>query len=658
MSQSLSVYRLRHCIISAAQFSGGGELTFYSTYGELVANDGQGQYTTPLLIDYELLTHFRVVKAEKRMRITTTHETVQKWADQNGFGSQLDAFQQDASQANHADKSECNILLELYSSDDMGHFLSTIAPIVAACRRMRSTSRISMTEPLPICFNYVPDPSYSHVEDASAPTKADEPSDGDTCSAASHVSAAEPSHPPQPQKTNSDSSLSPTKAAATAVEKRQMSESAAPERNAETLSECMAGLVRAEETMHLSCHAPLQRRAETVPSFLAPLNGQTMSKKTLDGPAIIRSEVPSPSVLSTVSCVPLSKGRKPTGHAAERGRRKRKTHLCRSAEQSESRPTPAALPQVRPSPSNKSSHTDDVRVADLLRACRACPLTDGTDYDTTEMKRKDGQPPKSARDDHQTKQEDAFNLADVITAPQQAHNLSATGCRPASAALPTMKEVLAGIFPYTIKSQKKRGRPSIRKTDDSIPSKPKLTKRKKAEPAQATTGTSNPPLRLMPSLTIFDKPTVLAVAQAVQKPEAAATLCNRAPCSTLLVKDDNENEQSAAREVSRHTLAAVSPQEMALAGLKLRVAPPLPLEGPVSLSAEEHVHTPHCAAPHEPEGQAFETHSMETFSSSRKERTRRIMRYLNSISCTLNTLREYEENLRGLFLAMMDDGQL
>jgi hypothetical protein len=166
MSQSLATYPLLECVVSAAQFAA-GEVAFYDAYAELIAADFEGSCTAPLRIDYDVLEHFRIVRAQCVMRLTLPHAAVRRWADQNGFASQLDACEAEAQpcvdgecdgehQQQHSAKfggaqaPDSAVLLLRLSSDDMANFLQSIAPLVASSRRTRSVSRISVTEPLPL----------------------------------------------------------------------------------------------------------------------------------------------------------------------------------------------------------------------------------------------------------------------------------------------------------------------------------------------------------------------------------------------------------------------------------------------------------------------------------------------------------------------------
>ncbi|KPA85772.1 hypothetical protein ABB37_00126 [Leptomonas pyrrhocoris] len=154
MSQSLATYPLVQCVVSAAQFAS-GEVSFYDTYAELMAADAEGSCTAPLRIDYDVLEHFRIVRAQRVMRLTMPRVEVRRWAKENGFASQLDAFEdvqeakRDTKTAATSQTTSAVLLLQL-RSEDLSRFLQTIAPLVSASRRARSVSRISVTEPLPL----------------------------------------------------------------------------------------------------------------------------------------------------------------------------------------------------------------------------------------------------------------------------------------------------------------------------------------------------------------------------------------------------------------------------------------------------------------------------------------------------------------------------
>ncbi|KPI89410.1 hypothetical protein ABL78_1446 [Leptomonas seymouri] len=162
MSQSLATYPLVQCVVSSAQFAS-GEVSFYDSYAELTAVDAEGSCTSPLRIDYDLLEHFRIVRAQRVMRLTLPQATVRQWAKRNGFASQLDAFEGvqeangDIKNAGLSCATAAVLLLQL-KSEGMSDFLQTIAPLVSASRRTRSASRISVTEPLPL-YSTVIDPA-------------------------------------------------------------------------------------------------------------------------------------------------------------------------------------------------------------------------------------------------------------------------------------------------------------------------------------------------------------------------------------------------------------------------------------------------------------------------------------------------------------------
>ncbi|CCW66318.1 unnamed protein product [Phytomonas sp. Hart1] len=166
-SQSLASYSLLGCVVSAAQFAG-GELSFYETSLQLLAEDGCGQWTSTLTLPYDYLIHLRVVREKGFMRISTLRAPVIRWAEDNSFISQLDVDDnedlRDDKKGNGAGSygvshekprqslppsgGECVLLFQL-SREDMANFMTNIAPMVAARERMRSASRISITEPLP-----------------------------------------------------------------------------------------------------------------------------------------------------------------------------------------------------------------------------------------------------------------------------------------------------------------------------------------------------------------------------------------------------------------------------------------------------------------------------------------------------------------------------
>ncbi|KEG10644.1 hypothetical protein DQ04_03471040 [Trypanosoma grayi] len=189
VSQSITRYPLLRCIVSAAEFAR-GELCFYESYAELVAQDAAGETTTPLRIDYDLLLHFRVVRQQQLMRIELPRSIVLRWAEANSFAAELDAGEDVP--AGDADR-PC-ALIEQLCEEDMAHFLQCVAPMVAASRRARSASRLSATEPLPLSY-YPPNPAAAAVageEDAEDEAVAGDKTydDDDDDDAAGDVDAA------------------------------------------------------------------------------------------------------------------------------------------------------------------------------------------------------------------------------------------------------------------------------------------------------------------------------------------------------------------------------------------------------------------------------------------------------------------------------------
>ncbi|KAG5505483.1 hypothetical protein GH5_03512 [Leishmania sp. Ghana 2012 LV757] len=196
MSQSLSTYSLVQCIVSAAQFTSGA-ISFYDTYAELTATDPDGVSTSPLRVEYDVLEHFRVVRAQGVMRLTLPREVVRGWAAQNAFEAQLDECeggQRSVRDGSHADAGAVSaqvatvtaLLLVQLSAEDMTDFLQSIAPLIAASRRTRSVSRISVTEPLPVHGVPLVDPAASVPTESTTSSRA-----MSTASAASQEEAAE-----------------------------------------------------------------------------------------------------------------------------------------------------------------------------------------------------------------------------------------------------------------------------------------------------------------------------------------------------------------------------------------------------------------------------------------------------------------------------------
>nr|CCC91438.1 conserved hypothetical protein [Trypanosoma congolense IL3000] len=183
VSQSLASYSLLRCIVSAAQFAG-GELTFSNVYAELVAMDAAGETTTPLRIQYDELLHFRVVRQQHLMRIELPRKTVLRWAEANGFAVELNSAEKAGNNCGIEQTEDSSVLIQQLYAEDMTHFLERVAPTVAASRRMRSLSRVSMTEPLPL--SYCP-PSLLSADVTAATPVPSEQSLATTAAGSSHV---------------------------------------------------------------------------------------------------------------------------------------------------------------------------------------------------------------------------------------------------------------------------------------------------------------------------------------------------------------------------------------------------------------------------------------------------------------------------------------
>ncbi|AYU78825.1 hypothetical protein LdCL_220018200 [Leishmania donovani] len=169
MSQSLSTYSLVQCVVSAAQFTS-GEISFYDTYAELTAADADGNSTSPLRVAYDVLEHFRIVRAQGVMRLTLPRGIVRRWAAHNTFETQLDEYEGNRAEAGavsgQTTASTVVLFLQL-GVEDMAAFMRSIAPLIAASRRTRSVSRISVTEPLPVYGVPLVDPAASVPTDAA-----------------------------------------------------------------------------------------------------------------------------------------------------------------------------------------------------------------------------------------------------------------------------------------------------------------------------------------------------------------------------------------------------------------------------------------------------------------------------------------------------------
>ncbi|KAG5479658.1 hypothetical protein CUR178_03420 [Leishmania enriettii] len=196
MSQSLSTYSLVQCIVSTAQFTSGA-ISFYDTYAELTATDADGVSTSPLRVEYDVLERFRIVRAQGVMRLTLPRGVVRGWAAQNAFEAQLDECEggqrcvrdgnrTDAGAVSTQAATATALLLVQLSAEDMSDFLQSIAPLIAASRRTRSVSRISVTEPLPVHGVPLVDPAASVPTESTTSSRA-----MSTASAASQEEAAE-----------------------------------------------------------------------------------------------------------------------------------------------------------------------------------------------------------------------------------------------------------------------------------------------------------------------------------------------------------------------------------------------------------------------------------------------------------------------------------
>ncbi|CAG9573992.1 conserved hypothetical protein [Leishmania major strain Friedlin] len=182
MSQSLSTYSLVQCVVSAAQFTS-GEISFYDTYAELTAADADGNSTSPLRVVYDVLEHFRIVRAQGVMRLTLPRGVVRRWAAQNTFETQLDEYEGEQTGVDDGNGAEAGavsgqmttstvVLLLQLGVEDMAAFMRSIAPLIAASRRTRSVSRISVTEPLPVYGVPLVDPAASVPTDAATSPRA------------------------------------------------------------------------------------------------------------------------------------------------------------------------------------------------------------------------------------------------------------------------------------------------------------------------------------------------------------------------------------------------------------------------------------------------------------------------------------------------------
>ncbi|GET88596.1 hypothetical protein, conserved [Leishmania tarentolae] len=193
MSQSLSTYSLVQCVVSAAQFTS-GEICFYDTYAELTASDADGNSTSPLRVEYDVLEHFRIVRAQGIMRLTLPRGVVRRWAAQNAFESQLDEYEGEpvntygcsSAEAGTVSGQTTAVLLLQLGVEDMSAFMLSIAPLIAASRRTRSVSRISVTEPLPVYGVPLVDPAGSIRTDAAT-----SPREMSTASASSQEDATD-----------------------------------------------------------------------------------------------------------------------------------------------------------------------------------------------------------------------------------------------------------------------------------------------------------------------------------------------------------------------------------------------------------------------------------------------------------------------------------
>ena len=127
-STNLAHYSLEGCCIGTAQFQK-GHVTFFDSRLELCVGDNEGNLTSGLELEYDVLNAFRVVTARCDLCIFAPMDKVTSWAGENSFS--IESSQQNS----------VTIVASL-SGDSMHHFRNFVVPPLTAAHHERSCSRL------------------------------------------------------------------------------------------------------------------------------------------------------------------------------------------------------------------------------------------------------------------------------------------------------------------------------------------------------------------------------------------------------------------------------------------------------------------------------------------------------------------------------------
>eukprot|EP00796_Vickermania_ingenoplastis_P008541 gene8541-5988_t len=133
------IYNLTQCHVSTAIFAS-GSIKFYDVYAELCVTD-RNIAMSALFIPFQELLYFKVVRANNMIHIALPNEYVWDWASENNFQANLT----DLSSGTNVEDCSYPIALELSDYSALSHFLDHTAPLIAADRRSRSFSRVSVS---------------------------------------------------------------------------------------------------------------------------------------------------------------------------------------------------------------------------------------------------------------------------------------------------------------------------------------------------------------------------------------------------------------------------------------------------------------------------------------------------------------------------------
>lgn len=125
----LARYHLAGCLIAGAQFSC-GDVVFTEACIELVVGDDEGSFTSPLVMQLDELTDFKINARSNTIRIQYPWDLGHAWATKNGFT--LDASQQTVI-----------FITAGLDKEDMVHFTTFIVNTLAQAHHERSISHVS-----------------------------------------------------------------------------------------------------------------------------------------------------------------------------------------------------------------------------------------------------------------------------------------------------------------------------------------------------------------------------------------------------------------------------------------------------------------------------------------------------------------------------------